>query len=355
MNPAIPVVVAVLLGLCLGYPAWAIARSFNLIDVPGSASHKTHRFPTPLAGGFLIVLSLLVSAVIFHGWLDRNISVTLVASFVIFLFGVWDDKKGLSAAPKLWGQCIAGLILVSQGIQVHFVDVFYDAGYISFFIAQVANILVTFFWLIGITNAVNMIDSMDGIVAGIGMIASLCYLYATNVANQQALSVWSAVLFGICVGLYFWNKLLGKIFLGDSGAQTIGFLLATLGILYNPRGLHPESSWFFPIMLLGVPIFDTTLVVLSRFKKDQPIGTGRRDHTYHRLIAMGLSPKIAVFITHLVALLVSGLAFFTFFLTPLTAVLVFLATFLAGIAVLIWFERKPTLDSEQTKRSYESE
>lgn len=355
MNLAIPVIVAVLLGISMGYPALMLARNFNLIDIPGSASHKTHKFPTPLAGGLLIALSFLVSAGIFHGWVDRNIFITLIASFVIFFFGVWDDRKGLSAMPKLFGQCAASLILISQGVQVHFIDVLYDAGYVGFFVAQIGNVLVTFFWLIGITNAVNMIDSMDGIVAGIGAIASLCYLYATNVAHQETLSIWSALLLGVCISLYIWNRVLGRMFLGDSGAQTIGFLLAALGILYNPQGLHPESSWFFPIMLLGVPIFDTSLVVLSRFKKNQPIGTGRRDHTYHRLIALGFSPKIAVFTVHLVALLVSALAFFTFFLSPMPAVLVFFTTLLAGILILIWFEQKPTLDADKMEKVYESE
>jgi UDP-GlcNAc:undecaprenyl-phosphate GlcNAc-1-phosphate transferase len=136
------------------------------------------------------------------------------------------------------------------------------------------------------------------------------------------------------------------MFLGDSGSQITGFLLASMGILYNPRDLHPESSWFFPIMLLAIPIFDTTLVVLSRIKRNQQIGMGRRDHTYHRLIAMGLSPKMAVFTTHLAALLVSGLAFFTLFLQPSMAILVFFATVFCGIIILIWFERRPTLDGE---------
>lgn len=355
MNPAFPVLVTILLGLCLGYPSLILARHFNLMDIPGSASHKIHRVPTPLAGGLLVALSLLISTLIFHDWLDRNIFVMLVASLVIFLFGVWDDRKGLSAFPKLLGQSIACVVLISQGVQVHFVDVFYDAGYIGFFVAQVANILITFFWLIGITNAVNMIDSMDGIVAGIGVIASICYLYVTYAANQETLSVWSAALLGICMGLYFWNKILGSMFLGDSGAQTIGFLLATLGILYTPKGLHPQSSWFLPIMLLGIPIFDTTLVVLSRLKRNQPIGTGRRDHTYHRLIALGFSPKVAVFTTHLAALLVSGLAFFTFFISATVALLVFFASLLVGITILIWFEQKPTLDMKKREKIYEAE
>jgi UDP-GlcNAc:undecaprenyl-phosphate/decaprenyl-phosphate GlcNAc-1-phosphate transferase len=345
------VVASILLGACFGHPALALARKFNLIDIPGSASHKTHKFPTPLAGGLLIVLTLLASLVVFRESLNSNIMVVLGGSAVVFIFGVWDDKKGLSARPKLFGQFIAVCFLIFEGVQVHFIDTLYLAGYVSFFIAQLGNILVTFFWLIGITNAVNMIDSMDGIVAGIGMIAFVCYLYATNMSDQYVLSIWSGILLGSCISLYYWNKIAGRMFLGDSGSQIMGFLLASMGILYNPKGLHPESSWFLPIMLLGIPIFDTTLVVMSRLKRNQPIGTGRRDHTYHRLIAMGLSPKMAVFTTHLAALLVSGLAFFTLFLQPATAILVFFITVFCGIMILIWFERKPTLDGEAVRQN----
>ncbi len=349
MNPIFPLLASALLSICLGYPASIIARKFKLIDIPGSAPHKTHKYPTPLAGGLLIALTLVACNIIFYSRTNQSILAMMAGAAIIFLFGIWDDRKGLSAGPKLLGQFLAVGILISQGVQVHFIDTLFRAGYISWVAAQTANVLITFFWLIGITNAVNMIDSMDGIVAGLGMIASVCFLFAATSSNQGILSVWSAVLLGVCVGLYFWNKLLGKIFLGDSGSQTVGFLLATLGILYNPQNLHPESSWLFPIMLLGIPIFDTSLVVLSRLKRKHPVGTGRRDHTYHRLIALGFSPKTAVLTTHFAALLVSGLAFWTLFLSPATAIALFFTTVFFGILILIWFERKPTLDIETLK------
>jgi UDP-GlcNAc:undecaprenyl-phosphate GlcNAc-1-phosphate transferase len=149
---------------------------------------------------------------------------------------------------------------------------------------------------------------------------------------------------GISFGLYVWNNLAGKFFLGDSGAQTIGFLLASFGMLYNPLNRNPESSWIVPIMLLGVPIFDTTLVVLSRLRRSQSVGSGRRDHTYHRLIAIGMSPRYAVLVVHLVAFLISCLAFLTLYLAAWLALVFFIATILCGISLLIWLERKPTLD-----------
>jgi UDP-GlcNAc:undecaprenyl-phosphate GlcNAc-1-phosphate transferase len=342
-----PLVIGLLVSIALGYPAILLARRFNLIDIPGSATHKTHINPTPLAGGILLATTLAVAAFIFHEQLNQEVSVVFVAALVVFFFGIWDDYKGLSARPKLIGQFIAAMILILLGVQVRFMTVFSYAGQISPLIAQIFNIVITLFWVVGITNAMNMIDSMDGIVAGLGVIAFACFLGATKLADQSALTVWSAILLGVSIGLYFWNKVVSKFFLGDSGAQTLGFLLASFSIMYNPLNRYPESSWVVPIMLLGVPIFDTTLVVISRMRRRQAVGSGRRDHTYHRLIALGFSPKIAVFITHLAAFAISCVAFLTLYLPPFVAIVFFLLTMLCGIAGLLWLERKPTLDVKQ--------
>lgn len=333
-----------LISLVFGYPAILLAGRLNLLDIPGSAPHKTHNRPTPLAGGISILLALGVMAFLFRQWLNRDMMVVLTGAAIIFLFGLWDDHKGISAAPKLSGQFIASIILISSGVQVRFLNIFSLAGYFSSEIAQILNVIITLFWLIGITNALNMIDSMDGIVAGLGVVAFAFYLAATQLAGQSTLALWSAIVLGICVALYFWNGLKAKFFLGDSGSQTIGFLLASFGIMYNPLNRSPESSWVVPIMLLGVPIFDTTLVVLSRIRRGQRIGSGRRDHTYHRLIALGLSSKLAVMATHFTALAIGCLAYATLYLPPITALTFFFATLVCGLLLLFWLERKPTLD-----------
>ena len=288
----------------------------------------------------------MVAVFLFSDWLNRQMVVVLTGAAVVFVFGIWDDFKGLAAGQKLAGQLIAACILVSFGVQVHFLTVLFETWHLSLMIAQALNITITLFWVIGITNAMNMIDSMDGIVAGLGGIAFACFFGAMILANQSSQAIWSAVLLGVCVGLYFWNKTAGKFFLGDSGAQTMGFLLASFGIMYNPLNRSPESSWFVPIMLLSVPIFDTTLVVFSRFKRKQPIGSGRRDHTYHRLIAIGYSPRVAVFLTHLAAFIISCVAYLTLYLPPLPAILLFLMTILFGLAALLWLEQRPTLDDQ---------
>jgi len=338
------IILGLLLGILLGGPSVALANRLKMIDMPGSAPHKTHAYPTPLAGGILLVLGLSILGPLFQRWLSRDMVVVFCGAAVIFLFGMLDDYRGLSAFPKLIGQFLAAMILIVFNVQVHFVTFLSTIWHISPLIGQILNIAVTLVWLIGITNAMNMIDSMDGIVSGLGVIAFACFAGASKLADQTILSVWSAALIGISASLYFGNKVSGKFFLGDSGAQTLGFLLACFGILYNPLNRSPESSWVVPIMLLGVPIFDTTLVVVSRLKRGQPVGSGRRDHTYHRLIALGFSPNFSVVITHLTSLSISCLAFLTLYMTPFTAISFFLSTIVLGILALAWLERRSGMD-----------
>lgn len=337
-------ILSLVMSLGLGAPSVWLAERLGLMDVPGSAPHKQHIRPTPLAGGIMMVIVLGAMLIFFRKFLDREIVVVFVGAAVIFLFGLWDDSKGLSAIPKLVGQLIASAILLAGGIQVRFMTILFADTGLSYEFAQGLNILITLFWLIGITNALNMIDSMDGIVAGIGVIASAFFMGASVLSAQDSLSRWAAVLLGLGIGLYIWNGLAARFFLGDSGAQTMGFLLASFGILYNPLNRNPESSWIVPIMLLSVPIFDTTLVVLSRLRRRQRIGSGRRDHTYHRLIRLGLSPRMAVLITHLSAFLIGFLAFINLYLPVHIALFIFTATIFSGWIVLLWLERKPALD-----------
>lgn len=344
VNSIIPIFVSFLGSIILGYPVSYFATRINLIDVPGSAPHKQHRRPTPLAGGILIAAMFLVLATVYQQFLSREILAVLIGTLVIFIFGLWDDLKGLSAGPKLVGQLIASIILISLGVQVRFMTILFSADFMSPVLAQLLNILITLFWLIGITNALNMIDSMDGIVAGLGVIASALFMWAASQSGQPMLSFWAACLLGISAGLYFWNGLAVRFFLGDSGAQTLGFLLASFGILYNPLNRSPESSWIVPILLLGVPIFDTSLVVLSRLRRKQSVGSGRRDHTYHRFIRLGMRPRYAVLSVHAMALIISSLAFFTFSLQPWVALICFTGAILGGLIFLLWLERQPTLD-----------
>ncbi len=315
-----------------------IARRMGLLDVPGSAAHKQHMRTTPLAGGIALALSLIVLVLIFH-LANKDISSLLVAVIVVFLFGLWDDAKGLGAPIKLVGQMLASILLIASDVSVHFLEGL-SIPFLSGNLLIVLDWGVTILWFVGITNAFNLIDSMDGLAVGIAGIAFAFFMIMALVAQQTYLAIFSACLLGICIGLYAFNVSPARLFLGDSGAQTLGFTLAAVAMIYTPHNLPQASSWFVPIFVLGIPIFDTTLVVASRLLGHRPVFHADRTHTYHRLIVLGLEPQRAVFVIHLTSLALNFLAFIALSLPPLESTIIFCSVLLVGAGLLIFLERK---------------
>jgi UDP-GlcNAc:undecaprenyl-phosphate/decaprenyl-phosphate GlcNAc-1-phosphate transferase len=298
----------------------------GLIDEPNSSPHKRHQKSVPKAGGIsyvIVVTTLSLFSTAQEADLIRNI---LLASVVIFIFGLWDDIHKLSPSWKIIGQLIGTAILISQGIYIRML------GNMVFL-----NIALTLLWVIGITNAFNFVDSMDGLAAGLSAIASAFFMLVAIDAGQTSLSILSAILLGSSIGILFFNSLPARTFLGDSGSQYLGFILAAVGIAYTPPGLPQPSSWFVPILLLGVPIFDTGLVVISRLQRKQPFYQAGLDHTYHRLVNLGFQPSRAVMAMHLSGILCGCLAFIALPMPPLWANLIFASVVIAGLVVLIWF------------------
>jgi UDP-GlcNAc:undecaprenyl-phosphate GlcNAc-1-phosphate transferase len=320
--------ITLLAGILTSYVAVRLCKPLGLIDHPGTAPHKQHARPTPLAGGLVIGMSLALLILFFPSLIKGKLLGAVISAAIILVFGLWDDRSGLSARVKFAGQFFAAGFAIYNGIQVEILSEVNLPG--SFLLAQTINRVVTVFWLVGITNAFNLIDSMDGIVAGLSSIASIFFVFVTGVSGQFELTTWAAVLTGISIALYFWNSPPARYFLGDSGAQTLGFLLAIIALLYNPVNKDQASSWFAPILILGVPIFDTSLVVFSRLRRHIPPFEGNRDHTYHRLVRGGMNSARAVSLLHIVALSLDGIALFALSLQPLYANLIFAGCLLAG-------------------------
>jgi UDP-GlcNAc:undecaprenyl-phosphate GlcNAc-1-phosphate transferase len=198
--------------------------------------------------------------------------------------------------------------------------------------------LLTLLWIVGVTNAFNLVDSMDGLSVGLSAWAFAFFTLAMLDSQQHELSLLSAVLLGICIGLYFYNATPARLFLGDAGAQGLGLLLATIAILYTPLETYQTSTWFVPILLVGVPIFDTSLVFFSRLRRGKRFYQGSMDHTFHRLVANGFEPGRAVLAMHLAALCLECAAFVAVSLPPLQSNLVFLACLLAGAGWMIYLD-----------------
>jgi UDP-GlcNAc:undecaprenyl-phosphate/decaprenyl-phosphate GlcNAc-1-phosphate transferase len=333
---SIELVVALIVGVLAGFIAVPLCKPMGLIDHPGAAPHKQHARPTPLAGGLVIVISLLILIPIYPDLLSGKMLWAVIAAVIILIFGIWDDMRGLSAGIKFTGQFLAAGIAIFGGIRI---DILTEASLPGGpILVETLNIGLTFFWLVGITNAFNLIDSMDGIVAGLSTLASAFFIFVTAVSGQPGLTMWAATLTGISLALYFWNMPPARYFLGDSGAQTLGFLLAILALLYNPTTMVQASSWFAPILILGVPIFDTSLVVFSRLRRHLPPFEGNRDHTYHRLVKCGLNSSRAVSLLHIIALALDSLALFAMAQQPIVANIIFGICLITGASLITFFD-----------------
>jgi UDP-GlcNAc:undecaprenyl-phosphate/decaprenyl-phosphate GlcNAc-1-phosphate transferase len=320
-----------------------IARRMGLLDVPGTAAHKQHSRPTPLAGGIVLFLSMLLLVLIFH-LKSKDIFPLLIAVTIIFFFGLWDDAKGLGAPVKLAGQLLASIFLIASDVSVHFLEGL-PISRLGGNMIMILDWGLTILWFVGITNAFNLIDSMDGIAVGIACFTFAFFMVMALVAQQTTLAIFSACMLGICIGVFTFNVSPAWLFLGDSGTQILGFVLAAVAMIYTPFDLPQASSWFVPIMVLGVPIFDTTLVVTTRLIQHRPVFRADLSHTYHRLVALGLDSYRAILVIHLTTLMLCFLAFIALSLSPLQATLIFCSVFLAGVIIIILLEcKKPQFE-----------
>jgi UDP-GlcNAc:undecaprenyl-phosphate GlcNAc-1-phosphate transferase len=317
---------ASILALLLGIPMRRLASRLGLIDYPGAASHKTHRTPTPLSGGLVIPFSAVLPLIALRGGLDHDTTIILGGMLGMTVLGILDDRFTLSPLLKLAGQVLVVAVVLAGGIQVHITRI------------PLVDILLSALWLIGMTNAFNFVDSMDGLAVGLAGVSGAFFMLVTIDALQPALALLSASILGSCVGLFFFNVAPARLFLGDSGAQSLGITLAALGIAYTPgqAGFPQSMTWFIPILVLGVPIFDMVLVISSRLMAHQRVYQARQDHVYHRLVDLGLDSTRAVAAMQLGSILLGLLGFICLGLTPTLANLIFGAAVFVGIALLVY-------------------
>jgi UDP-GlcNAc:undecaprenyl-phosphate GlcNAc-1-phosphate transferase len=334
------ILIGLILALVFGQAAIWFARRVGLMDLPGVLPHKQHKFSTPLAGGLTILMALLVGGLVFNLPMVKQLWTVLLPALIIFGVGLWDDFRRLPAWVKFVGQVIAGILLIALGTYVQIIPHKFLGlpGHTNL----IVNWLITLIWVIGITNAFNFVDSMDGLVIGLSGIAVAFLVLVTLDSTQTILLQLLTLLLGVCAGLFFYNLTPARLFIGDSGAQAIGFLLASVAILYTPENYPQASSWFLPIVILGVPIFDMTLVVFSRLRRRLPVYQAERNHTYHRLVDLGLDTPHAVATMHLSAIALGCAAFIALGLKPLYANILFGVICLTGVSALFFLDRKRT-------------
>jgi len=282
-----------------------IAVSKDILDRPDSA-HKSHTSPIPYLGGVAIIIGVLIvtyGALIISSvgannfWLATSLLGPAVAIGVI---GLWDDVKNLHPLPRFIGQSIAGLIVAILLVLTN--NIGNPTGSTLF------DILITVLWIVGICNSINFFDNLDGGAAGTTAISAIALSILTLSNGQTFLAALSLVVAGATLGFLIWNKSPARIYMGDAGALFLGVLIAILTIRLNPETDSRFASFAIPILLLAIPILDTTVAVISRLKRGVSPFQGGKDHLSHRLIRLGLSRKVTAILLWLLSAIFAAIA-----------------------------------------------
>jgi UDP-GlcNAc:undecaprenyl-phosphate GlcNAc-1-phosphate transferase len=330
MTPILLIFITALLGAILGTPlARRLALRSGMVDMP--AARKPHAAPVPLLGGLAIYAAFILALVVAgdRATIREAIGIMLGAT-IVSLTGLVDDRWHLGAATKLLAQSTAAIVTIIAGVRIQLVGhPWLDAA-------------LALWWFLGITNALNLLDNMDGLSGGVTTVAAAFFLLLAAMSGQYLVGTLAAALIGACVGFLRYNLNPARIFMGDTGALFLGFILAALAIKLRFPANTPQVTWLVPICVLALPIFDTTLVTFSRLRRGRnPLTTPGCDHLSHRLVARGLTRREAVLVCYLLTGVGGMVGVYVAQAAPndaFAAAGLLGATMLAGI---IWFEWSP--------------
>ncbi|WAA13971.1 MraY family glycosyltransferase [Fervidibacillus halotolerans] len=316
------------------------SRKMKIMDRPNE--RKVHSRDIPILGGLAIYISFLISVFLFEP-VHRIHDAVLVGSFFIIMVGIVDDVHGLKPWEKLIGQILAATIVIFLGdIQVDFVHLPFG-GTLHF--GQL-SIPITYFWIIGVTNAINFIDGLDGLSAGVSVIALISISGMAFLMNDHYVYLIALVLVGSILGFLPYNFYPAKIFMGDTGALFLGFIISVLSLL----GFKNITfiSFIVPILILGVPISDTFLAIVRRVVHKRPISKPDQSHLHHCLMNIGFTHLEAVILIYAISSLFA-LSAFIFSMTTVSGslFLLFLVLFFLELLIekvgLVHHQYKPIL------------
>jgi UDP-GlcNAc:undecaprenyl-phosphate GlcNAc-1-phosphate transferase len=278
--------IAFLCTLLLTPACRAACRRLGWVDQPDV--RKTHRAPLPRAGGIAIFLGYAAALLTHHAW------TILPAVTVAFGTGLLDDLVNVKPRTKIAGQVLAALLLCAAGVQILGPGAWW-------------HVPLTVVWLVGCSNAVNLIDGLDGLAAGVGLFAAAAALATALLTGNHALAVVAAPLLGALLAFLIYNFHPASIFMGDCGSNTVGFLLGCLTIMWS-QTIHSAAGTAAPAIALAIPILDTALTIFRRFVRGGAIFAADRGHIHHRLLARGFSTRRVTGILYVAAAVFACLA-----------------------------------------------
>ncbi len=282
----VPTIIAsFVIALALTPIAKRSAQRFGVMDQP--SGRKVHTTATPLMGGMAIYGGMILALVIFspRAYLVETLAIGAGASWMA-LIGFIDDRQGMDFRLKLGAQIGAALVVILAGIRI-------NLG-----LPMAFNALITITWITAITNAVNFLDNMDGLAAGLTGIASGFFLILAITEGQGLVASLAAAICGAAIGFLIFNFNPATIFMGDMGSQVLGFMLAVLAIKLRFATAPSIATWAVPVIILGLPIFDISLVVFTRLREGRSPAQAGKDHTSHRISQMGFSTRNTVLVLY---------------------------------------------------------
>lgn len=291
MNEFIYSFCAVLCALLLAFALTPIVRvlaiKIKAIDIP-TDNRRMHHRPIPRTGGLAIFLAFLIATLSFCKP-DRDLMTILVGGGTLVLLGMLDDIYRLNALVKLIVQVIVALFAVSQGVTINFIG--FGGNYISF---GMWSVPITVFWIVGLTNAVNFIDGLDGLACGVSVISSISLFLVMLLSGSSVTHcLITAILIGACLGFYPFNANPAKIFMGDTGALFLGYTLSILSVV----GIFKTDmvlAFFIPLSIFGLPLADTAFAIIRRVAHHKSPFAADRGHLHHKLIDMGFGQRQSV-------------------------------------------------------------
>lgn len=281
-----------------------LAKKKGFLDVPKD-ERRVHKKPIPVGGGIAMVITVTL-LMLYYLPINKGLIMTLIASLVIALSGLYDDKKDLSPKLKFLFQILAGVLLILGGMKIEFVTNPFDS-HDALFILNMLSIPVTIFWVCGITNTINLIDGLDGLASGVSMICAISMFFITYKMGRYDVSMVCALVAGACLGFLPFNFNPAKIFMGDTGALYLGFMLSYISI----SGFLKQAAIlmiFVPVLILGVPVFDTAFAMVRRKLSGKSMVEADKGHLHHRLLKMGLNQRQTVVILYSISAIFGVLA-----------------------------------------------
>ena len=273
-----------------------LANKIGAIDVPKD-TRRVHKTPIPRIGGLAIFIGFLISALLFIPP-NTKVLATLLASGIMIIMGIIDDISPLKAKTKLLIQIFCASIIIWAGIRIDFFTHPFENNILIG--VRLLSLPITMFWIVGITNTVNLIDGLDGLAAGISTIAALTLAVVAITSGQYLTATLIMGVAGGAVGFLPYNFNPAKIFMGDTGSLFLGFILSVASILGTIKGATILAV-IIPLFALAIPILDTSFAIVRRFLAGKPIMEADKGHLHHRLLAKGLSQKKTVLYLYLIA------------------------------------------------------